>query len=84
MVWKITFTTLGDLPWLLLFLFRTCVTALLGLRQCQLYIVESTDFRTYSSKTLMNMLRKCYNHRLQIDPKHCEEKTHYTGSHKLN
>ena len=25
MEWKITFTTLGDLPWMLLFLLRTCV-----------------------------------------------------------
>ena len=34
MVWKITFTTLGDLPWMLLFLLRTCVTAYWKLRQC--------------------------------------------------
>ena len=27
MVWKITFTTLGDPPWMLLFLSRMCVTA---------------------------------------------------------
>ena len=27
MAWKITFTTLGDLPWMLLFLLRMCVSA---------------------------------------------------------
>ena len=34
MVWKITFTTLGDLPGMLLFLLRGCVTALWDFRQC--------------------------------------------------
>ena len=35
MVWKITFTTLGDLPWMLLFLLCTCETAYRELPQCQ-------------------------------------------------
>ena len=29
-VWKITFTTLGELPWVLLFLLRTCVVEING------------------------------------------------------
>ena len=29
-VWKITFITLSDLPWMLLFLIRTCVTRVMG------------------------------------------------------
>ena len=29
-VWKITFTTLGYLPWMLLFLLRTCVGCIMG------------------------------------------------------
>ena len=34
MVWKNTLSVLGDLPLLLLFLLRTCVTASWELRQC--------------------------------------------------
>ena len=32
-VWKITFTTLGELPWVLLFSLRTCVNCVKVLRQ---------------------------------------------------
>ena len=32
-VWKITFTTLGELPWVLLFLLRACVNCVMRLRQ---------------------------------------------------
>ena len=30
LVWKITFITLSDLPWMLLFLLRTCITCVIG------------------------------------------------------
>ena len=30
MVWEITFTTLGELPWVLLFSLRTCVYCVMG------------------------------------------------------
>ena len=46
-VWKVTFITLGDLPWTLLFLLRTYVTCVMGATQLKM----SELSRTPSDKT---------------------------------
>ena len=44
MIWKITFTTLGDLPWMFQFLLRTCVSAWWELCHCKEWRVPIYTF----------------------------------------
>ena len=69
MVWKITFTTLGDLPWMLLhvFLLNTCVTAKLELRQWVCLCCNS-PFRNHAYFNSLLTAVVCWTFANSLDP----------------
>ena len=72
-VWKITFTTLGELPWVLLFLLRACVYCVMGATpmllklQCYILLLQNQSTLVWklensgTSEHYVLLLCKCWN-----------------------
>ena len=61
-VWKITYTTLDELPWVLFFLLRTCVYRVMGAMPMMQEVFKLAS----SSRTILVLMLKVYMYIYQV------------------